>query len=228
MVQDGDVALLDRHWGMHFGGSMGAMGFGTAALAGGIYNFGLMAEGQPTFILALTLCSMGVATVVSSATGLYQSTSAWQSLRKAFDGAGDAQRRLLRDSESARLKGIAINRSIGLAADGTFLGLGIALMFLPGTAAFALPLVLDGAFLLSIDIYRVVVDDQTSRQWKDRGQDADRGYFTNRRRLPPPRMVLLPWVTPAAVAAGARHGQLVSATEQDLSVGGVFVVAGVF
>ena len=41
-----------------------------------------------------------------------------------------------------------------------------------------LPLVLDGAFALGIDIFRVVVDHQSALKWQGLEQESERGYFS--------------------------------------------------
>jgi len=178
--EDEDLQLLDRHFGLHMGGTIASGVFGTGALVVGIHNFALFAEGEPTFFLALSLTSLGAATVVSSATSTQQGVSNWLRMRKRLGSSSPPQRRLIREAEADRLQRNAIQRAIGLAADGLFLGIGIALMA-AASPELGLPLVLDGAVLLGIDIYRIAVDDQVARKWRSRDRDADRGYFSQSR-----------------------------------------------
>jgi len=214
---DPDVKLLDEHFGLHLGGSIGAAGFSVGALAVGIQSLVLAGEeetaraAQSRFILGLTLTSMGVGTVVSSLTGIQRSVVNWRSTRKRFAGASEVQRRLLREAQIKRLRQMAASRAIGLIADGTFLGIGIALMVVEATDR-GLPLVLDGALVLGIDIFRLVVDDQSSKRWQDRDLDSEGGYFS-RRRGPVP-LLALPVILPGGSKGSAP--------------GAGFVLAGVF
>ncbi len=182
---DDDLVLADTHFGLHLGGNLATAGFGTGALIAGIHNFALLGAGTPaptqTFFLGLTLTSLGAASIISAATGADATVREWKTLRGNLGGASGPERRILREMEADRLRRLVVNRAIGLAADGTFLGIGIAL-----TAANAnglgIPLVLNGAFILGLDIFKLAVDDQVARDWDERALDADSGYFTSTRR----------------------------------------------
>jgi len=190
--EDEDLQLLDEHFGLHLGGTVASGTFGIGALVVGIHNFALFAEGQPTFFLALSLTSLGAATLVSSATSTPRMVANWQSMRTRLGSSSPPQRRLIREAEAARLQRAAVQRAIGLAADGTFLGIGIVLMVVT-SPELGLPLVLDGAVLLGIDIYRIAVDDQVARKWRSRDREADRGYFSRNASGPrPPPFLLVP------------------------------------
>lgn len=180
LTHDEDIDLATRYFALHLGSNVATAAFGTASLAAGIHNFVLTGQGQPTFFLALTLTSMGVASVVSAGTGADGTVRVWQAMKVNYAGASDAERRLIREAEAARMKRLALNRAIGLAADGTFLGLGIALLAL-APSDLGIPLVLNGGFLLGLDIFRLIVDDQTGKEWLRRNREADEGYFTARR-----------------------------------------------
>jgi hypothetical protein len=196
---DRDIKILDDHFGLHLGASIGAMAFSVGALSVGIHALAVASQepssraAQSRLLLGLTLTSMGVATVVSSASGIQRSVVNWRSTRTRFDSASLAQRRLLREAQINRLRQMAASRAIGLVADGTVLGLGIVLMAV-AAPDLGLPLVLDGALILGIDIFRIVVDDRTAARWQDRDLESDSGYFSERRRrlsiIPMP--VLLP------------------------------------
>lgn len=177
LIDDPDIDLATEYFGLHLGSNVATAGFGTTSLVLGIQNFVLTAQGDNHFFLALTLTSMGVASIVSAGTGAESNVRVWQARKANYRGASDAERRLIREAEAARLKRVAINRSIGLAADGTFLGLGIALLFV-APSDLSIPLVLNGGFLLGLDIFRLVVDDQTAQRWLARNRDADAGYFS--------------------------------------------------
>ncbi len=181
LIQDEDVDLATRYFAFHLGSNVATAAFGTASLAAGVHNFVLSSQGQQTFFLALTLTSMGVASVVSAGTGADSTVRVWNAMKTNYAGASDAERRLIREAEAARLKRMAVNRGIGLAADGTFLGLGIALLALAPNNDLGVPLVLNGGFLLGLDIFRLVVDDQTAKEWLRRNREADEGYFTAQR-----------------------------------------------
>ncbi len=180
LIDDPDIDLATEYFGLHLGSNVATAGFGTMSLVLGIENFVITAQGEDHFFLALTLTSMGVASIVSAATGAEGNVRLWNAQKANYRGASDAERRLIREAEAARLQRVAINRSIGLAADGTFLGLGIALLRV-APSDLGIPLVLNGGFLLGLDIFRLIVDDQTARRWLARNRDADAGYFTQRR-----------------------------------------------
>ncbi len=214
--EDDDITLADTHFGLHLGGNLATAGFGTGALVAGIHNFALLGSGSPAptqvFFLGLTLTSLGAASIISAATGAESNVRYWRTLRGNLEGASGPERRIIREMEAVRLKRLVVNRAIGLAADGTFLGIGIAL-----TAANAnglgVPLVLNGAFILGLDIFKLIVDDQVTKAWEERAEDADAGYFTRAPRRSPVRVTswgATPFVTP------------------DGSTGGFFALSGTF
>jgi len=213
---DEDLQLLDIHLGLHLGGNVTNAAFGTVSLVAGIYNFGLVGSGLGNtqhFVNGLYMVSLGAAGLISAASTADSNVRLWRSLRASFDGASEPERRLLRAAAAARLRAVAVNRAIGLAADGTFLGIGIALAFASPTGLAAM-LVLNGAFLLGVDIFKLAVDDQTARRWEERDRDADDGYFTRRFR---PRV--LRW---GAAPVTLPDGQGGWATGAAFSVAGVF------
>jgi len=197
---DDDVLLLDQHFAMHLGGSIGAASFSVGALVVGIKSLVEARDqtstraAQSRFILGLTLTSMGVSTVVSASTGIQRSAVHWRSTRKQFLGGSPAQKRLLREREVKRLRAMVNNRALSLIADGSFLAIGIVLMAVEATDL-GLPLVLDGSLVLGVDIFRLVVDHQFSLRWESRELDSEGGYFSERRTkklLPVPLPVILP------------------------------------
>ncbi len=213
LIQDEDVDLATRYFAFHLGSNVATAAFGTASLAAGVHNFVLSSQGQQTFFLALTLTSMGVASVVSAGTGADGTVRVWNAMKANYAGASDAERRLIREAEAARLRRLAVNRGIGLAADGTFLGLGIALLAL-APSDLGIPLVLNGGFLLGLDIFRLIVDDQTAKEWLRRNREADEGYFSARRGFRITGFGASPYALPDG--QGGFH------------VGGSLAVAGVF
>ena len=183
---DHDLQLNDIHFGLHLGGNITNATFGTVSLVAGIYNFGLVGSGlggTQSFLHGLYMVSLGAASMISSASTIDSNVRMWKSLRTSFSAASEPERRLLRAAAAARLRAVAVNRAIGLAADGTFLGIGIALAVASPTGLGSL-LVVNGAFVLGIDIFKLAVDDQTALQWEERDRDADDGYFTHRRVRP--------------------------------------------
>jgi hypothetical protein len=215
LLDDPDIDLATDYFGFHLGSNIATGAFGVMSLTMGIDNFVKTAQGQPNFFLALTLTSMGVASVVSAATGADGTVRLWRAQKANYRGASDAERRLIREAEAARLKRVAVNRSIGLAADGTFLGLGIALLFV-APSELGIPLVLNGGFLLGLDIFRLVADDQTARKWLQRNRDADSGYFTS--RTPSPVRITGFGAAPFAMPTG----------DGNLNVGASMGLTGVF
>ena len=213
ILDDEDIDLASEYFGLHLGSNVATAVFGTASLAMGIENFVITAQGENHFFLALTLTSMGVASVVSAATGADGNVRRWKAQQASYRGASPAERRLIREAEAARLKRVAVNRGIGLAADGTFLGLGVALLFI-APSDLGIPLVLNGAFLLGLDIFRLIVDDQTAQRWLARNRAADAGYFTARS---PPRITGF-GAAPIALPDGAGG----------VRVGGSLAIGGVF
>ena len=78
-----------------------------------------------------------------------------EALQKSFSGSSAPERRLLREAESERLLKTARNRAVGLAADGTFLGIGIVMLALNSTAL-GVPLVVNGAFILVLVVHALI------------------------------------------------------------------------
>jgi hypothetical protein len=183
---DHDLQLVDTHFGLHLGGNITNGAFGAVSLGFGIYNFGLMGAGQATsqtFFLALYMTSLGAAGLISAATTTDSNVKMWKALKGGFAGASPAERRLLRQTAAARLRQVAVNRAIGLAADGTFLGIGVALALASPSPLGAL-MIVNGAFILGVDIFKLAVDDQTAAAWERNDDKADEGYFSARRRRP--------------------------------------------
>jgi len=194
---DPDLELLDTHLTMHTGANAGAGAFGTVSLVLGIERF----ANQQIFS-GLTFSLWGVATLISTATATESAFRQWRELRPALAEAGETERRLFRIREADRLTRLAINRAIGLAADGASLGIGIALMVSPTpqssvTRDLATSLVLNGAFLLGIDAFRTGLDDQVSRRWRQRNEVAERGYFSHRAPRLRGLAGVAPWASPA-------------------------------
>lgn len=195
--KDADLQLLDLHLGMHTGANAGAGVFGTVSLVMGIDRF----ANQQIFS-GLTFSLWGAATLISTATATESAFRQWRELRPALEEAGETERRLFRVREADRLTRLAINRAIGLAADGASLGIGIALMVSPApqtsvTRDLALSLVMNGAFLLGVDAFRTGLDDQVARRWRARNEVAERGYFSDRAPRRRGLAGLSPWVSPA-------------------------------
>jgi hypothetical protein len=216
---DEDIRLADMHFGMHLGTNIATAGFGTGALVAGIHSFVLLGEGgasSTTLLLGLTLTSLGAASIISSATGAEGNVRYWRHLRASLEGASDTERRLFREAEADRLEKAVVNRAIGLAADGTFLGIGIALTLAPVQQPLGPALIVNGSFILGLDIFKMAVDDQVRRAWLERGESADAGYFTTRRTRGPQirSFGVIPIVAP--------DGQGGVTTGSFFSIGGVF------
>lgn len=199
-VSDADIQLLDTHLAMHTAANGGALVFGTVSLVMGISQFA--AQPRPQIFSGLTYSLWGVATLISTATATESAFRQWRDLRPALAEASETERRLFRVREADRLTRLAINRAIGLAADGASLGIGIALLASPAPQAsvtqdLATSLVMNGAFLLGVDAFRTALDDQVARRWRLNNESAQRGYFSQR----PPRdrglAGLAPWAAPA-------------------------------
>ena len=216
-MEDRDVDLLDMHLALHTGGDAAAAAMGTGSIIAGVDNF---AQGNPNAAIAgLTLTLWGAATIIGSATSIDGNVRNWQRVRPNLLVASAAERRLFRESQTARLRQVAINRAIGLAADGVSLGIGIALRVgAPQSITQALgeSLVVNGAFLLGIDIFRTAVDAETAAEWETRNEVAEEGYFgrTESPKLPPPSVGIAPIARLTA--------------EGELSRGAFFLVSGRF
>lgn len=200
---DYDVLLLDRHLAMHTAANGGAGTFGTISLAMGIDRFT-----KQDLFSGLTFTLWGAATLISSATATESAFRQWRGIRPVLMEASETERRLYRTQEADRLTRLAINRAIGLAADGASLGIGIALLVSPQGAAattrqLATSLVLNGAFMLAIDAFRTGVDDQTARQLRARNEVSERGYFSYRAPRHRGLAGVSPFGTPTVGADGA-------------------------
>lgn len=177
-LSDADIQLLDTHIAMHLGANIGAGAFASVSIALGIDQFA-----RRDLFSGLTFTLWGAATLISSATSSESAIRRWQQVRPALMEASETERRLYRTQEADRLTRLAINRAIGLAADGASLGIGIVLLVAPAqgasvTRGLATSLVLNGAFLLGIDAFRTGVDDQVARSWRARNEVSERGYFS--------------------------------------------------
>jgi len=181
---DPDIRLLDRHFVLHLSGTVGAGIYGTGVLAAGADHFMRFANGEPTFLIALALTSLGAATVVSGATSVEAHITNWLRTRERLEQTEFGGRGLILQAEARRLKRMVRQRAIGVGIDSAFLGVGIALMALIGPELGAL-LVANGAVLLGIDIYRLVVDDQVARRWRSRSSHTEPGYFSDRSFIRP-------------------------------------------
>lgn len=208
LEEDRDIDLLDMHLALHTGADAAAAALATGSIVAGIEDF---TEGTAnSAISGLTLTLWGTATIIGSVTSIDGNVRNWQRVRPALKGASEAERRLFRENQTARLRQIAINRAIGLAADGVSLGIGIALRFgaRPSvTQSLGESLIVNGAFLLGIDIFRTAVDAETSREWENRNAIAEEGYFSRRSpRLPPPSVAIAPIAQPTADGGMNRGG----------------------
>ncbi len=221
---DADIELLDTHLAMHTGANGAAAVFGTVSLVMGIDQFA-----QQQVFSGLTYSLWGAATLISTVTATESAFRQWKDLRPALTEAGETERRLFRTREADRLTRLAINRAIGLAADGASLGIGIALLASPAPQAsvtrdLATSLVMNGAFLLGVDAFRTGLDDQVARRWRLHNETAERGYFSQR----PPRSRglagLSPWVTPSVTFAPSSTGQV----QPRLVPGGVLGITAIY
>lgn len=223
---DADIQLLDTHMAMHMGANAGAGIFGSVSIGMGIDQFA-----QRDLFSGLTFTLWGAATLISSATSTESALRQWQQVRPALLGAGETERRLYRTQEADRLTRLAINRAIGLAADGASLGIGIVLLIAPAqqasvTRGLATSLVLNGGFLLGIDAFRTAVDDQVARKWRARNEVADRGYFGARAPRFRGIAAASPWVAPTtSVVTGF---PTVGAAQPEFVPGGILGITAVY
>ena len=210
-----DQELLDAHLTMHIAANGVAGSFGTVSIALGIERFS-----QRQIFPGLTFSLWGLATVISSVTSTESAFRQWSSVRPALEKASETELRLYRIREADRLTRLAINQSIGLAADGASLAIGIVLLATPGVQGGAgdlgTSLALNGAFLLAVDGFRTGLDDQVARRWRARNLVAERGYFGDRA----PRLRGLAGLAPFAAPVGGPG--------RPLAPGGVAGVVGVF
>jgi hypothetical protein len=218
---DEDLRITDTYFALEVASSATIVGFGVGAIAGGVENFilagtlGGQAATQHLFA-GLTLASLGSASLVSGIRGIDSSQRSWKKRRRAMWKAGPVERRALREREVLRLRRRTRSHAMGIPADGTFLGLGIAMAFL-GPPGQATPLIVNGAFVLGLDIFQLVLDDQTVRTWESRNAQSAAGFFGARGRLRGPRVLaagLSP--IPSRTSSGAKGSGL------------AFQVAGVF
>ena len=96
---------------------------------------------------------------------------------------------------------------MALAADGTFLGIGIALMVL-NPSALTTPLIVNGAFILGLDIFQLVVDDQAARKWEARNEAERAGYFGRSSTRRGPQILAVgasPWLSAPSAGASKRE-----------------------
>lgn len=201
---DEDVDLFDRHATLAIGGHLASAVLGTASIGRGMGEFVAagMGRGQPFAGLAFTL--WGVGSTVSALTGLEQDIGRWRRLRPTLLQASEADRRVFREMEASRLKRAVVQRAIGLVADGTAVGIGLALFIvLPPSSSRSLgeALLLDGAFLLGVDLFRIVVDDQHARAWMERNHRVHQGWFG---ALPPPSVEFSVDPRPGRTSAAVR------------------------
>ena len=227
---DPDIRLTDTYFWLHLGSNAGTIGFGVGALVGGAQNlvtylcsepqFGITGGvcsgsvvpgggGQQFLFVGLTLAVLGAASVINGVTWIEYGVRGWKSLRRAFALGSAAQRRILRQREIRRLRRRVKSHAMSLAVDGTSLGLGIALTILyPPLVNNPLitPLILGGAFILGLDIFQLVVDDQASRKWRARNREDSAGYFGRSSRRRGPQILAVgasPWL-PVSAADGSR------------------------
>jgi hypothetical protein len=190
---DEDLRVEDTYFVMDVAASGAIAGFGVGAVVGGIENFIMAASsgGQASsqyLFAGLTFVSLGSASLVSGIRGIDESYRSWKSRRRAMWRAGPVERRALREREVLRLRRRTRAHAMGIAADGTFLGLGIAMAFI-GPPGQATPLIVNGAFVLGLDIFQLVLDDQTARAWGRRNEGSSAGFFGVRTGHRGPRIV---------------------------------------
>ncbi|MEE2828659.1 MAG: hypothetical protein VX498_05700 [Myxococcota bacterium] len=211
LSDDPDIQLADTYFWLHLGSNAATTGFGVGALVGGVENFivaqGLgQAGGQPLF-LGLTLVSLGAASIVNGVTAIEYSVRSWKAQKRALSLGRATQRRLLREREIRRLRRRVKSHAMAIAADGTFLGIGIALMVL-NPSSLSTPLIVNGAFILGLDIFQLVVDDQAARKWEARNEADSAGYFGRSSTRRGPKILAVgasPWLSPPSVGASKRE-----------------------
>jgi hypothetical protein len=207
--EDRDVDLLDMHLALHTGADAAAAALATGSIIAGIADF---TEGTPNAAISgLTLTLWGTATIIGSATSIDGNVRNWQRVRPTLGAASSAERRLFRETQTARLRQVAVNRAIGLVADGVSLGIGIALRVaapLSVTQSLGESLVVNGSFLLGIDIFRTAVDAEVANEWETRADVAEEGYFgsTSPTRPPMISIAVAPIARPLAAGGMSRGG----------------------
>jgi hypothetical protein len=209
---DKDLRIADTYFAMDVASSATIAGFGIGAVAAGVESFILAAStgGQTSsqhLFGGLTLVSLGSASLVSGISGIESSHRGWKVRRRALWRGGPGERRVLRAREVIRLRRRARSHAMGVAADGTFLGLGIAMSLL-GPPQQAIPLVVNGAFVLGLDIFQLILDDQTARAWERRSEEVSGGFFgrASHRRSPRILAVGLSALPPREVSGVKEEG----------------------
>lgn len=218
---DPDIQIADTYFVLQVVSSASLTGFGAGAIAGGVESFILAGQsagpsGSQHVFMGLTLVSLGSASLINGVMGIDSSQRRWKARRRAFLLAGPAERRVIREREIARLRSRARSHALGIVADGSFLGLGIALSLLSPSGV-SVPLLVNGAFILGLDIFQLVVDDQTAKSWERRNTDAAAGFFGQGKLRRGPRILAVgasPW-------AGQRPGG-------ERETGFVFSLSGVY
>ena len=218
---DKDLKIADGYFTGVVVSSATIVGFGAGAVAAGVESFILASStaGQTSsqhLFAGLTLVSLGSASLASGISGIESRHRSWKALRRAMWNASPSERRLLRAREVMRLRSRTRSHAMGVAADSTFLGLGIAMSLL-GPPGQALPLVINGAFVLGLDIFQLILDDQTARAWERRSEEASSGFFGRAPRPGTPR-ILAVGLTPLPVPRGEESARAGLA----LSLAGVF------
>jgi hypothetical protein len=218
---DEDLKIADTYFVMDVASSATIAGFGVGAVVGGVESFILAASlggqaGSQHLFAGLTLVALGGASLVSGISGIDASQRSWKKRRRALWQAGPVGRRLLREREVLRLRHRARSHAMGIAADGAFLGLGIVMSVL-GASGQAIPLVVNGAFVLGLDIFQLVLDDQTAKAWERRNAESAASFFGHRRLDRGPR-ILAVGLRPLQ----ARPGSNLKETGLAFSLAGIF------
>lgn len=190
---DEDLKIVDAYFAMDIAANGAIVGFGVGAIVGGVESFILAAgsagpSAQQYVFTGLTLASLGAASLISGIPGIDGSARSWKSKRNDFWVAGQAGRSMHRKREMARLKRRVRSHAMGIAADSAFMGLGIVMAVL-APSPLSTPLIVNGAFVLGLDIFQLVLDDQTARRWARRNEAATGGYFSARPGTIRPRIL---------------------------------------
>jgi hypothetical protein len=189
-----DLALLDAHTVAASGGHALAGIFGTTSVTLGIAELAKLGNQQGSFFAGLTYLLWGGATVASASAAIDQDVQQWARIRQSMKTATPSGRRALRATLGLRLRRGAANRAIGLVADATATAIGVALLVAPQSRSrdMGRALLIDGTFLLSVDLFRAILDDQVGRLWLRRNEAEAQGYFS---RLTPPAVAVAPIFT---------------------------------
>ncbi len=204
-----DLELLDGFTVASSAGHGAAGLFGTTSVSLGVAELVMIPSGRGSFFSGLTYLLWGGATIASAAVAMEQELRTWGRARRFLQEASPARRRMFRAEQGLRLRRAASNRAIGLVADGTAMGIGIALVTVPQSRSRDMgeALLADGAFLLAVDLFRTVLDDQIGLQWLRRNDAEAQGYFGS---LPPPTLVATPIL--ASPSGQAARGVMVGVT----------------